>query len=470
MTFSALSRFCLLLGLAFLALSCSPAPPTEESASRPNIILIMADDLGMETLGVYGGESYETPHLDALAASGIRFTRAYAQPLCTPTRVQIMTGKYNPRNWKAFGILDPEARTFGHLMSDAGYATLISGKWQLHSYNPPDVEPEWRGKGMTGDQAGFDDWFLWHAYHTEDKGSRFADPTIADNGVVKEYPGEYGPDLYTARILEFIEKNAAGPFFVYYPMALTHGPFNPTPHSGVWESGNRLESNQKYFADMVEYMDVIIGRIVAKLEELNLRDDTLVLFFSDNGSPWTIDSKMNGKTVRGGKGFHNEAGARMPFIASMPGMVPAGVVLDDLIDSTDFYPTLAELAGVDMVAGNVIDGISFAPQLRGEPGNKREWVFFHHDPRPGWSKMDRPLERWAQDHKYKLFHDGSFYTVAPDALEETLIPPGEMTPEMKAAAEKLQKVLDTIPNPGPMVPDGHPDYYSGKEIDLRRNP
>ena len=135
---------------------------------KQNIILILADDLGFECLGCYGGKSYNTPNLDAMAASGTQFTHAYALPLCTPTRTQIMTGKYNFRNWKAFGILDPNEKTFGHYMQHAGYKTCITGKWQLWSYNPPSFEPEWRGQGMLPENAGFDEVLLWHAGHTED--------------------------------------------------------------------------------------------------------------------------------------------------------------------------------------------------------------------------------------------------------------------------------------------------------------
>ncbi len=148
----------------------------------PDIILILADDVGIEGFGCYGGVSYKTPHLDLLAAHGVRFTRAYSQPLCTPTRVQLMTGKYNHRNWRAFGILDPNERTFGHALSEAGYATAIFGKWQLYSYDPPDFPgaASRRGTGLHPKDAGFGEYALYHALHTEDKGSRYANPTMLE--------------------------------------------------------------------------------------------------------------------------------------------------------------------------------------------------------------------------------------------------------------------------------------------------
>ena len=180
---------------AVAASACGGGSGGPARARRPNVVLIMADDLGYECLGCYGGTSYKTPRLDELARTGIRFDHAYSQPLCTPTRLQLMTGQYNFRNWQAFGVLPPDETTFGHMMRAAGYKTCIAGKWQLYSYNPPDFEPEWRGKGMRAEDAGFDEYFLWHAEHTEDKGSRYADPKILDNGeYLQDTAGKYGPD------------------------------------------------------------------------------------------------------------------------------------------------------------------------------------------------------------------------------------------------------------------------------------
>ena len=168
------------------------------AAERPNVLLIMADDIGIEGLGCYGGTSYKTPHLDQLASEGLRFTRAYSQPLCTPTRVQIMTGLYNHRNWKYFGILDPKQRTFGHYLKGAGYKTGIFGKWQLQSYDPPDLpNADARcGTGMHPKDAGFDEYALFHSLHTEDKGSRYANPTMLEGtaesaGELKTYEGRW---------------------------------------------------------------------------------------------------------------------------------------------------------------------------------------------------------------------------------------------------------------------------------------
>jgi arylsulfatase A len=437
-------------GLAALA-GCGTAersaPSESTSGSRPNVVMIMADDLGVEAIGCYGGESYKTPRLDRLAAQGVRFTNAHAQPLCTPTRIQLMTGQYNFRNWYGFGLMRPEERTFGHEMSDAGYRTCISGKWQMWSYNPPEFEPEFRGLGQRPEDAGFHDWFVWHAYHTEDKGSRYAEPTIFHNGQPVDGKGKYGPDLYVQRIEEFMEENREQPFFVYYPMALTHGPFNPTPDSEVWAAGNRLESNaKKYFGDMVEYADKCVGRIVDKLDALGLRERTLVVFFGDNGSPRETSSRQNGQTIQGGKGLPTDAGTLVPLIASWKGVSPEGAVNEDLVDSTDLYATVLDAGGAKAPAGATIDGVSILPQLRGEKGTPKESIVVWHDPRPGTGKEAyTKLDLFARDKRFKLYDDGRLYDVPADRLEQKPIPEGQGSPEAEAARAKLRAALDAVP-------------------------
>jgi arylsulfatase A-like enzyme len=438
------------LASAGLAARCGQSGGEEGSQTpgkRLNIVLIMSDDLGYECLGCYGGTSYRTPRLDALAASGMRFNHAYAQPLCTPTRVQLMTGAYNFRNWQAFGIMPPEEKTIGHMMSAAGYKTCISGKWQLYSYNPPDFEPEWRGKGMHPDNAGFDEYFLWHSEHTEDKGSRYADPVVLDNGTLRTFAGKYGPDVYTDSINNFIERNAGGddPFFVYYPMALPHGPFNPTPHSDVWAEGDRLSRDRRHYADMVEYMDHVIGRIVDKIDELGIAENTLILYYSDNGTPREVESSMGDKVIKGGKGHTTDAGTHVPMIASWKGVIPEGRVNDDLIDSTDFIPTIMDVTGAEALPEMTLDGSSFLPQLRGETGDPREWVMFHFDPLPGTGKVGYKAVRFARDKRYKLYEEtGNLFDVHGDGLEEHPISSDQDTPESAAARRKLKAALDQM--------------------------
>lgn len=420
-----------------------------------HILLIMADDIGIEAFGSYGGETFATPHLDQLAKEGMQFSHAYAQPLCTPTRVQIMTGKYNHRNWQAFGIMPPEERTFGHMMSDLGYKTLIAGKWQLTSYDPPEFPgaEQRRNTGMHPRDAGFDEYLLFHAEHTEDKGSRFANPTFLKNGELITEEGTYGEDVSVDYILDFMARHAEDRTFVYFPMALPHSPFNPTPDSEVWQDPTRrLENDPKYYPDMVEYMDTLVGRLVAGLEAMGQRDDTLILFYSDNGSFKGFTSIMSGMMIRGGKSFPIQTGVRVPLIASWPNGTPAGSHRRDLVDASDFVPTLLDLAGHHAPDDGQLDGQSFAPQLRGhDHPSPRDYVFVWYDPRPGHGKTHLGRSVFALDHDYKLYDDGRLMKLDLMLPIEVELPLDNLTPTAVAARTKLQGVIDAMMQP-PLSP------------------
>lgn len=190
------------------------------SQNKPNIILIMADDLGYEALGTYGGTSYRTPNLDRLAEEGMRFDHCYSMPLCTPSRVQLMTGKYNNRNYIGFGLLDPKEKTFGHYMKEAGYSTYIAGKWQLLG-NPNQQQLAGNKIGTTPEKAGFDDYCLWQI---DQLGSRYKDPKLSTkNGGTQTYPGKYGPDIFLQKIVSFMEDNKDSPFLftTLWPLPMT---------------------------------------------------------------------------------------------------------------------------------------------------------------------------------------------------------------------------------------------------------
>ena len=442
-----MTRHLLTQALVLLALAAG-AP--SHALDRPHIVLIMADDIGIEGFGCYGGTSYETPRIDRLAAEGMRFTHAYSQPLCTPTRVQLMTGKYNHRNWTSFGILAPSETTFGHRLQKAGYQTAIAGKWQLRSYDPPDFPgaAKRRGTGMRVADAGFDEWHLFHTHETEDKGSRYADPTIDHNGELKAHAGAYGPDISVDSILGFLERAREDdrPEFVYYPMALPHWPVMPTPHSEVWESdpARRLEEDDRYFPDMVEYLDHCVGRLLDGLEKLGIADETIVLFYSDNGTHLSVTSELaDGRRIAGGKATPAQTGIHVPLVARWPGKIEPGSVCHDLIDASDFLPTLADLAGIKVKDDWKADGQSFLPQLLGRPGTPREACFFWYDPRPGWDKDRFRRHVFALDHHHKLYRDGRFLALDPDRpLHEEPIEGRELTPEEAAAKAKLQAVID----------------------------
>lgn len=400
-------------------------------AKKPNLILIMADDFGYECVTANGGESYKTPHLDKLAETGMRFEHCYVQPLCTPTRVQLMTGVYNVRNYIRFGLLDPQATTFAHVLKKAGYATGIVGKWQLG-----------RDKDLP-QHFGFDEAFLWQ--HTR-RPPRYANPGLEHNGKEIDYSnGEYGPKLVNDYALDFVTRHRDRPFFLYYPMILTHNPFQPTPDSPNWDpkaKGEAVNNNVKHFADMTAYMDKMVGRLVAKLDELGLRDNTLILFTGDNGTSEKVTSQFKGQPYRGGKGLTNARGMHVPLIANWPGRIPAGRVNSDLIASVDFFPTLCEAAGIS-VPPSAQDGVSFFPQLLGQKGNPREWYYC-------WYARDGGAQaqfEFAMSKTHKLYRDGRLFNLTTDPYEDR--PPLDVKTATGAdaqAAKMLQAALDQYAN------------------------
>lgn len=417
------------------------------AARPPNIILIMADDLGYETIGANGGTSYRTPVLDRLAANGARFTHCYVQPLCTPTRVQIMTGQYNVRNYINFGHMDPQAVTFGNLLKPAGYATCIAGKWQLGQ----DVDlPK---------KFGFDESCLWQ--HTR-RPPRYANPGLEINGVEKDYQnGEYGPDLVNDHVIDFVTRKKDVPFFVYYPMMLTHAPYQPTPDSPTWDPramGENVLKDDRHFGHMVEYMDKLIGRLVAKLDALALRDQTLLLFVGDNGTGRGTRSMMGNREVIGGKGTTTDAGMHVPLIVNGPGLVVAGKVYSDLVDSTDFVPTLLDAAGARPPAGLTLDGRSFLPQLRGEKGNPREWIYSWYSPR---QSEDLTVREFAFNQRFKLYRSGHFFNLEEDLAEKQPQQVASLSGEAAAAAKVLQSALDRFAQARPESLD-RPGAKAGK--------
>ncbi|MCE5326521.1 MAG: sulfatase-like hydrolase/transferase [Planctomycetaceae bacterium] len=402
-------------------------------AKRPNVLLIMADDLGYECLGAYGSKQYQTPRLDALAAGGLRFGHCYAQPLCTPSRVQIMTGQSNVRNYSQFGRLNKGEFTFAQMLKSAGYKTAVAGKWQLYA----------AGKGTHPTQAGFDEYCLWQL---DRLGSRYWSPLICTNGKTVEHAADtYGPDVFCEFLCRFMTAHKDEPFFAYYPMVLTHDPFEPTPHSARRTGANK----QKNFQDMVAYMDAVVGRLVAHLDKLHLRENTLILFTGDNGTGRAINSELNGRTIRGGKGSTTEAGMRVPLLANWPATIKAGGTCDDLVDFTDVLPTLAEACGAAVPAGVTLDGRSFLPQLQGRKGNPHEWLFCYYNPRP--SGPSAPGVRFAFDRRWKLYDDGRLFDLSADVHEKSPAVSGDASSESAAARTRLRKALDSMPRVGAKI-------------------
>jgi arylsulfatase A len=444
-----------LLLLAAGTLVVSTTPAQDRSKQKPaNVVLIMADDLGFEALQCYGGGSYRTPHLDKLASEGIRFNNCHATPLCTPSRVRLMTGRYSFRNFESFAYLNPAEKNFGKLAKKQGYATCVAGKWQLSK----------KANGSLPNAMVFDEYCVW--YLKERVGSRYADPTLSTlDAQEKKYKGRYGPDIMSDFVCDFIEKNKERPFFVYYPMVLTHDPFVPTPDSkgGMYAKWDRTDKGytpkrgpgydvtkligskfeQQCFADMIAYTDKIVGKIVARLDEVNLRDNTLIIFTCDNGSHPKSRSLLDGVLRQGGKGAIHEFGTHVPLIANWKNRIKGSQVCDDLIDFVDVYPTIADAIDAPIADGDV-DGISFMPQLMGKEGKARDHLFLHYDPahgKPGETWAGCALTRYVRTKKWKFYNDGRLYDVLADRTEDNIVPANRF-PNVRA---QLKKRLDAQP-------------------------
>jgi arylsulfatase A len=403
-----------------------------ETKARPNIILIMADDIAYDNIGCYGSDFFKTPHLDKLAENGVKFNHCYSEPVCTPSRNKIMTGRDNIRNYVGFGTLDKKETTFGTMMKEAGYATAVAGKWQLHNGKNGSLAPD----------CGFDTYCLWNYPGTER--SRFWNPSlIRDGEKVPITADSYGPDICTDFLIDFIKKNKERPFFAYYPMLLVHSPFVPTPDSKDRSSKNKLEN----YRDMVNYMDKCVGRIIDTLEENDLRKNTIMLFTTDNGTGRPLTYPYMGQQRKGEKAYPTDGGSHAPLIVNCPGIVSQGLVTDDLVDFSDFLPTLADIGGARL-PNVTLDGRSFWPQCRGEKGSPREWIFQYYYPKFKTAAKEygegKPYIIWAQDQHYKLYSHGKFIDIK-DRHEKINIQLGKGTQKAEAARKKLQAAIDSMP-------------------------
>jgi arylsulfatase A len=399
---------------------------------RPNLLLIVADDVGIECLGSYGTTSYATPNLDALARTGVRFANCFGTPLSASSRIELLTGRYPLRfGWKQTlendpdASLDPRERTIADLMHDAGYRTAYVGAWQLASFEqyPSHVQ-----------DCGFDEYLCWGGHLGGDSSSRYWSPKLwRDGHPVPDTDQGYGPDLLNAHLLEFLRRQAGRreqPFFAVYATTLAHAPFLGTPDTSV--VSRRGRSDPANYPTMVAYLDKLIGKVTRMLDELGLREETLVLFTSDNGRPRAVlarDEDAPAEALRRGL---TDAGTRVPFIANWKGTTPAGLTCEDLVDLTDVAPTLVRLAGGELPERPPLDGHPFAPQLRGRPGEPRQWVY---------SQLGEA--RFVRTRRWKLYGDGRLFDILADASERRDLA-AEPTPKVAAVRKRLQDVLDEL--------------------------
>ena len=400
------------------------------AAPGPNVIVIMADDLGAEGLGCYGSTIYSTPNLDRMAAEGVRFNNAYATPLCTPTRVMLMSGLY-PNRTGFQGLLGKgeekrlpsDIKTFGHYFREAGYQTAIAGKWQLGQFD------EFPGQPV---EHGFDRYCLWTWLYQGKKTRRYYSPHIYQDGkIIEGGEKDFGPDIYSKFLLKFIDDNKDKPFFIYYPMALVHAPFiDPPPLAQPTQpkDNNPLDKGTAKFAHMVSYMDQIVGRILARLKEHGIDDNTLVLFTGDNGTDSRITSKLAGMEVKGGKASMTEAGTRVPLLAWWPGTIKPGV-REQLFCLADVLPTITSLAGIPL--SRQLDGMNLSHVLLGKEGNDRKQVFINYG--RGY---------FVRESRFRLNQDGKLYDIPVTSDKERYSEKVTTDPAHEADRHRLQTALD----------------------------
>ena len=425
--------YILLFGLSLLSLKAQKNTPP------PNIVMILADDLGFECINSYGGTSYNTPNLTQLAQTGMQFENCHSQPICTPSRVKLMTGKSNKKNHVKFGYLNPKETTFSQLLRKNGYATMIAGKWQLGN------------NASFPDYFGFDEHILWQLT-TSGRDSlgwdkRYVNPVLEINGKVYEKnEGKYSTDLVVDYINDFIKRKKDQPFLVYYPMILTHCPFDPTPHSEDWDptdmGSKTYKGNAKYFGDMVSYLDFSVGRIVKHLDQLGLRENTIILFTGDNGTDTPVVSMMDNLAVEGGKGKTTDNGTHVPLIVNWKGVIKPNESTEALVDFSDFFPTICEAAGITVDSGLDLDGVSFYSQLIGKEGPKRNWIHTWYN-RDGGSNPMSATSEWVRNVNYKLYVGNKFYNIKKDPGEKNMIPTNALTDYEKTIRKEFIVVLDS---------------------------
>jgi arylsulfatase A len=404
---------------------------TSRGVPKPNIVLILADDIGCEPIGCYGGESFATPNIDGLTKGGMKFEHCYSMPVCHPSRIALMTGRYPFRfkaGWGSFPK-NEEKRSIGQVMKDAGYATAVAGKWQM-TLLKKDLEQPYR--------MGFDQWsvFGWH------EGARFHSPMIYQNGKVREgLEGEYGPELYVEFLSDFMESSqkVGKPFFAYYSMALAHDVTDDLKRQVPYATGKDRWMN---YGEMITSMDDMVGKLLATLDRLKLRENTLVLFTGDNGTAARsklrhfsksgkkyeyekVVVRQNGRNVPGGKGLLNDRGTHVPLIVNWPGKIPPETACMDLVDFSDWLPTVAEIGRAELPKEVKLDGQSFASSFLGKNESARGFAFAE-------SKGGRAFVR---DQRYKLYANGKFYDVSID--------PEERKPLAKGKETETRKRLET---------------------------
>lgn len=371
--------------LVLAALFATITPPALQAQERPNIVFILVDDLGWTDVGFVGSDFYETPNIDGLAAIGVRFTNAYASAtVCSPTRASLLTGKYparlrvtdwihgHRRPWARLlppdwtHRLQPDETTIAEVLSRSGYDTVSIGKWHL-GHDPPQEH------GFDINIAG-DDRGQPPTYHAP-----YDIPTLEEGS-----KGEYLTDRLTEEAITFMEDHRDRRFFLYLPYYTVHTPIEPEADKleKYLEKPPGEHHRNPGYAAMIESLDEGVGRILAQLERLDLDDETVVIFTSDNGGLVLDRSEWGPVTsnapLRAGKGSPYEGGVRVPLVIRWPGVTEAGRVIDVPVISADFYLTLAEIARISSAPTRNVDGQSLVSLLRGATSLDRDALYWHY--------------------------------------------------------------------------------------------
>ncbi|NBX11704.1 MAG: hypothetical protein EBR19_05790 [Chitinophagaceae bacterium] len=412
-----------LFGLFFSASLFAQTDP--RVPKKPNIIYILADDLGIGDVSAYGADSNHTPIIDKLAKEGIRFQHGYTAPLCGPSRAMILTGRYAFRtgavNQDMCGDLKPANEVMiPSVLKSAGYVSSMSGKWGQLPLHPSDF--------------GFDDYIRFNGSGVYWNGEKGKPETYTVNGVTKELGNQYMPDLVHEHAVNWIRTNKNKPFFLYYSLVHVHGKIVATPDS---KPGSDL------YADNIAYMDKLVGKLLTTLDSLKLRQNTLIVFMGDNGTggPYAKRATINGRPLSGKKGDMLEGGGLVPLLANWPGVIPPNQVSNTLIDASDLLPTFADIAGAKLPTQNPLDGRSFLPQLLGRKGSPRDWIF-----------CELGNKWYVRDARWKLNREGELYDMINSPFEEKKVVDIASNKEASAAYARLKAVLDNL-NPGAGIID-----------------
>jgi arylsulfatase A len=414
--------------IVFTVLSFCLFLVTASAQKKPNVIFILADDLGYAEISCNGADNYKTPNIDKLAENGLRFDHCYVGALCGPSRAMIMTGRYPFRtgatNQDNTGRFTPQAETMiPKMMKEAGYVSASFGKWGQLPLTPADF--------------GFDQYLAFTGsgiyWNTQPKGKNY----LLNGEKVPLKDGEYMPEVMHQQVVKFLAENKKKPFFLYYPLSHVHNDILPTPDS--------KPDSKNLYKDNIEYMDKMVGKLLNVVDSLSLRKNTIIIFIGDNGTAGAKadNATINGRRIIGQKGSMQEGGGLVPLIVSWKGKTPKHQISNSMVDATDFFPTFMNICGINLTQ-NKLDGESILPELSNKPDpNHRKWIF------------NQLGNKWyVREQNWKLNQSGELFDMSKAPFEELLVEASTTNSEAIDARQRLQKILDQLNPAGGILDDG----------------